>query len=312
MDTRQRRLMHQALINMKRMTNDEWRAVESQRPEDLDEAIECLDELRGCESSAPRQPRAEEEHGQRAVRRRAIADVVAHLAASVSDVVRFRQTRLAGHLVGERDVVRWIDRQRGNDGAPSDLRLLPFTLPEDDGVHYQLIARGGVLDALRAIGQQLADAYGWSLVDGVMWVLTGRTPTIEDFTGVAMHRPSLPVLNRLVLTVDPALTPADVGREYQRLRRAEFRGRRFRNLSEKHVQLGAFVAQRPRADRGDDNLRQAWNGQCGRWAKPRWKYHDDATFKRDCDVAHQRLLRLDARPVIVNVVDGVAMKFGDT
>ena len=73
------------------------------------------------------------------------------------------------------------------------------------------------------------------------------------------------------------------------LRRRELRGEllagRFRNISEKHSLLAAFVAERPAGESWHERM-TAWNKR-----HPKWKYSWPSNFARDSARAQQRLLQ---------------------
>jgi hypothetical protein len=60
-------------------------------------------------------------------------------------------------------------------------------------------------------------------------------------------------------------------------------GRRYRAMSEKHIQLALFSAQH-KDKRATEQMRE-WNHTFGKW-----KYKELSNFSRDCEVAKRRLL----------------------
>jgi hypothetical protein len=94
-----------------------------------------------------------------------------------------------------------------------------------------------------------------------------------------------------VLRIDPTLSRAEVGIEYQRIRQ-QVLGRRYRPLSNKHLELARFAASQPQV-RGAAR-REAWNAYCHAEhpKETQWLYGLDKAnnFSRDIALARKRLL----------------------
>ena len=277
-----------------RLTETEWRELCGGPLGDLEEAVDRLGEIRAQDLRAPVRATPAGSGGprQRDVRMTAISHAVAQWAEQQPRVMDFRRRILKGKLLAPGTVKPWIDRVRARDGKPTAPRLLAFVVPRQTRIRFQLVANEGALLSLLRSGDDLVSSYGWSLVDSVMFVLTGRAPVIPDLTVAHTRRPSVPVLNRVVLTIDPTLTPAEVAAEYQQARQAEFGHERFRNLSDKHTQLAQFGIEEEGLPW--QTLRRRWNDQCRTGKKRKWSYEEVGPFRRDLSLAKQRLLRLDA------------------
>lgn len=263
---------------------------------DCEDAVDRLKELRRAPLNVrpPYRVTPQPVTSFRGVRNSAIAAIAASRASRLSGVIEFRQQLLAGRLLQDKAVTRWVTQQLAKEPRPIDLRFLLFpgrrSSASGSTTERRLVFRGGALDRLRVLGQGLAAAFGWAEEAAVAFVLTGEAPRITDFSAQRVSRQTLPVLSRIVMTVDPALTPRQVAQEYSRLRAQEF-AQRHRNLGKrgvhKHVQLARFAYQRP-ANKTWDEQRQAWNA-----GRPTWHYAHTSKFKRDCQAALQRLLGLE-------------------
>ena len=105
-------------------------------------------------------------------------------------------------------------------------------------------AEGGTLDALRQVSEHLSRHYGWEEGWATEFVLTDRIPPIRPIESSSSLPSTFTSLARIVLTIDPALSPKEVMDKY-RAERTQLAGNRHRDLSEKHLQLAAFTSSRP-------------------------------------------------------------------
>lgn len=104
------------------------------------------------------------------------------------------------------------------------------------------VSPGTELWELRALSRGLALRNGWAEAAATNFVLTGLAPRqLKGFASIRRRSP-FAVLTRIVLEVDPRLTPADVRRLYGELRR-KVRGGGDQEMSEKHIQLALFIAR---------------------------------------------------------------------
>lgn len=145
----------------------------------------------------------------------------------------------------------------------------------------------GVLERLRQLSQDLVKLYGWDAADATRFVLTGLPPRIALITEHLLVDQQIPALSRITLTINPTIVPADVAEYYQQVRK-QVLGRRYRNLSGKHLELAHFVASRLHS-KTEEQLMNAWNEWCAK-KPPRWKYRHTSNFRRDWRRAQQHLL----------------------
>lgn len=144
----------------------------------------------------------------------------------------------------------------------------------------------GVLERLRQLSQDLATTYGWDAADAARFVLTGLPPRITLITEQMLIDEEIPARSRIILTIDPTVVPADVVDYYQEVRK-QVLGRRYRKLSNKHLELVRFAASR-RGETGEQ-CKTAWNEWCAK-KHPTWKYRHTSNFLRDWRRAQQHLL----------------------
>jgi len=180
--------------------------------------------------------------------------------------------------------------------------LLPFSIPTRSLMEYfrfRMLAYGvpgnneekkiptsinGVLERLRLLSEGLAQKYDWMEAEATLFILTGSIPEISQVSSAVLDRP-LSALSRIVLTLDPSLSPKEVA-EYYRKVREDVIGTRHRELSEKHMQLAIFAATQPEERKWSDKMAE-WN----RTHPAEWKYEEVANFSHDCLQARRRLLR---------------------
>jgi hypothetical protein len=179
-------------------------------------------------------------------------------------------------------IMRYISQQ---------IHLLQY--PGLDGWERSIpTAVGGVLEYLRELGDGLAKKYKWSNQQATAFILTGRIPLISPIN-ITLQTSSRALSSRIVLDIDPTLSPAEVARHYRRSRKKMI-ATHHRNLSEKHMQLAIFNSMRP------DN--ETWAIKMDEWNKTQqveWKYKTVSNFAHDCIQARNRLLRVYATDLAV-------------
>lgn len=139
------------------------------------------------------------------------------------------------------------------------------------------LKRGGVLDELRELAEQLAEDFDWDRSEAAEWVLGGAVPTI--------HRVRVSVdgvTDRIHFDVHAATAPADVGRVYRRLRNMVGR-RSGRRTKRPEAVLVGFV---------EENGELTWRARLHAWnvAYPSWPYAAPSNMCRD----YRRALRRGA------------------
>ncbi len=116
-----------------------------------------------------------------------------------------------------------------------------------------------------------------------MFLLTGLPPEVKKIDqDVKVGTAS----TRIILYIDPLATPKDVSEAYARFRK-EVLPRRFRNMSDKHLRLAAFVAECPDNQSWREKM-DAWNESYGQITG--YGYINSRLFWRDAEQAQRRLL----------------------
>ena len=152
-----------------------------------------------------------------------------------------------------------LDRQAGF--LPETLltfRFLFYREPGSDEIREIPTAINGTLEDLRQLSERLAKEYAWTAADATLFVLTNTAPEIRPLTSTSQSR-QLPALSRIVLTIDPALSPQEVAEHYRQIRQ-EIMPARHRDLSEKHLQLAAFSGTHPRLGTWQQKMVK-WNSE---------------------------------------------------
>lgn len=204
-------------------------------------------------------------------------------------VAAFRREVLGDRFVALERVGEWIRDQASRERPAGRPLLLAYGLPSAPHVYHEAVSPGGILDRLRKVSERLSDFYGWQDAQATVFVLTGVTPRLSAIVGEIRSKGPISARSRIVLTVDPKVTPAELARYYQSMR--QHFGARMRRLSEKHARLAVFAAQQDEGE-SPDVQRQRWNEQCKAWKRPSWRYKDTSQFKRDYQKALERLAEL--------------------
>ena len=141
-------------------------------------------------------------------------------------------------------------------------------------------SRGGRFDRLRRVGEALAAYYDWHPEGARLFVLTGGIPMVQALRASVRKASPLSARSRIVLTIDPSCTPAEIATAYRTIRREQFG--RLRRLSTKHATLALFVATRQHLSWRQQMV--AWN----RTASPHDRYRFPSVFARDAQLAVDR------------------------
>lgn len=161
--------------------------------------------------------------------------------------------------------------------------LLRYGIPDDPEEFVVPVREGTPLDRLQQLSADLAARTTWSEAQAALFVLTGLTPMITTMQSEVQQNLELPGMSRIVLTVDPSLSPREVTDRFRAARKT-FYQHRHRELSDKHVQLALFAA----LDAPEDTVaaRMAtWNNRF-----PDWAYKQESNFSRDSLQAQRRLI----------------------
>ena len=269
------------------------------------------------------------------LRQEAISAILAHDARLREDVQWYRKQVLKDRLLQPDEVEAWVKGQAEKDGTPTMWLEFPvpstyrFELSKDGiGVlppltiskrkplrtgnrrrkmlrylglpsriqRSKIVSSGGALDELRIISRDLSRKFPWDEAQGTLFVLTDWIPWVEAIRAETKLDLFVPVAARIVLTIDPMLSPKQVADAYQKVRQDEMGVERHRNLEAKHLHLAMFSVQRPGAETLKDSM-QRWNGFCRKTKHPEWKYKPEqlTNFGRDLTRDPRRLLGLERR-----------------
>lgn len=186
-------------------------------------------------------------------------------------------------------------------GDPGLRRLVRF-----DELHYGVptsrwtqripVKELGTLDQLRRQSEGLAKRYGWTTAQATLFLLTDLAPLVNEIECRVRPFPA-PIRGRtrVVLEVDPQLTPGQVAAAF-REERNRLLGRGTRSLSDKHLRLAQIWALR---EERSGELMKVWNE-----TYPNWGYDSLTQFNRDVSVARRRVVD-PAYPEIAGVGDEV-------
>jgi hypothetical protein len=155
----------------------------------------------------------------------------------------------------------------------------------------------GILGQLRELSLKLSGHYRWDESDATHFVLTDESPPIHAIKAIVeeytINDMPFNALSRINFTIDPALSPDRVAKEYSHCRNVLLGGGRERDLSEKRIQLALFAANRPESESWAER-KAAWD-QEHEQEHPEWSYEGKlvTNFARDCNHAQKRLFGTD-------------------
>src|SRR5918999_3888064 len=181
-----------------------------------------------------------------------------------------------------------------DDSNPDDRYDLTPTL-------WTPIRHDGVLGRLRDVAEHLINPrdplksprYPWSKEEATTFILTNLPPIVNEVDVRFQESPTLPGATRIILTIDPTLSPAELAEQYKRVR-AEVLPKRYRSLTAKHLRLAAFVSQRSE-EKTWEQTRLDWHKWCEEEGYPaEYKYDDAISFSRAARDAVNHLLKLQS------------------
>ena len=207
------------------------------------------------------------------------------------------------HLSG---VSRWSPSLTGGtlDDLPR-LRYLEYGTPGGAWSTIQPVVAGSVLDRLLTLAQRLIAPlvslefptvpYPWTVAQATVFVLTGLAPEVSTVKYRVRESPYLSGATRILLDIDPSTTPNEVAQEYRSVR-DKILSKRPRAMTEKHLRLAAFAAERPESETWDEKMR-AWNQAYPEPQYTRYNYgpEDRRNFHKHVLDAWARLLYPEIR-----------------
>jgi hypothetical protein len=171
----------------------------------------------------------------------------------------------------------------------SHVDLLAYATPESDWERVVPVGHGGILARLHHLSTRLAERYRWQAAQATSFVLTGLTPALPpiaaslkpvDFQTQAGR---VTALSRIVLTIDPTLSPKEVHNYFQAIRQ-RILGVKWRALKETQLALAQAVLHCRDEDSWSQRM-DLWNTEF-----PNRPYNNVSNFRRDCQHAIAKLL----------------------
>jgi hypothetical protein len=152
------------------------------------------------------------------------------------------------------------------------------------------VRRDRVLGELKRLAAWLSLLYKWPEHHAVAYILSDWRPPYPRWQ-VLYKDAAMPALQRVVLELDPRMSSGEVVALYRRVRTTLGR-ERDRQMTQKHLDLAVFIAERQMSEQSWSELRAEWNGL---HPKERYPVKKDASARRfalDCRNAYMRLTGL--------------------
>lgn len=304
-------------------------AIEDAEDLGIDEAIaDLLKQMRRARSATAARPAPVPRRVLGSDRRStAAAGVFAIEASAREEIKNFRKKRL-GRLLELEEVAGWVRKQVDRQGAPtlyctyaldahkrpiermaglpgtavSDLAA-PHILQYSDSSSPSGIGRASVraehaLGWLKQIARDLTSHYRWTEPEAVDFVLCEAAPRITILEITRLYKPAEPALDRLLLEVDPNVSPPELKRYYAEARERYLRKRRgterikgkvprVRPIEEMCATLAIFIAEF--IAKADDP--QLWKEAMAAWNEKHKsegeRFEDETRFRSDCHEAYE-------------------------
>jgi hypothetical protein len=143
-----------------------------------------------------------------------------------------------------------------------------------------------VLVNLARLARKLSERWFFSEAASTNFILTGRIPSVWRYRGEQkLKMVTGNPLSRIVLELDPDMSPVEVAEVYRMVRGAvKGKRARVRPLKERTAVLAGWVVGRPDEETWHTR-RLAWNQEYSEWG-----YGSDTNFARDARVAIRRLM----------------------
>jgi len=170
----------------------------------------------------------------------------------------------------------------------SHVDLLSYATPDSDWERQVPIGHGGILARLQQLSTTLAERYHWQSAQATVFVLTGLPPVLPAIEATwhssFFQTPAgnVTALSRIVLTIDPTLSPKEVHNYFQAIRQ-RILGTKWRDLKERQLEL-AQAALHCDEDSWEQRMK-SWNTEF-----PDRRYRNVSNFRRDCHNAIEKLL----------------------
>lgn len=207
------------------------------------------------------------------------------LATELRDVVRWRHHHLDGGLLDPSAVDGWVDDALTGDGADGD-EVLRWGAFDGDRWEERTVEVGsaGQLGELAAVSRMLSDRFTWSPAEATVFVLTGldvlvfpiRAVARMGWAGSSSVAVTYTTFNRVTITVDPAVSPAELAAWWKECRRSLPGGSPRRLQVERQTTLARFMATRWATDSTWADDWRVWNR-----TYPDWDYSSVGGFRTE-------------------------------
>lgn len=163
-------------------------------------------------------------------------------------------------------------------------RYLVYSRMDDTGWRERRfqIRADGILDRLQQLSNAVAGMYGWTEAQATIFTLTGLPPFISTVVADRDIHP-IPGLTRIILEVDPTLSPKEVQEKYRQVRQ-HLLGERHREMTDKHMRLAEFAGTEMEGAATTERMNE-WNRRY-----PDWAYSQPRVFRQDSIGAQKRLV----------------------
>jgi len=185
---------------------------------------------------------------------------------------------------------------RGFVGTRYD--YLEYPIDDSGGKDICRVSRGGILDTLRRLADQLAEGLGWRPIEAVAFVLTGFVPSLPPVTATLDHKCYLPAASGLDLRVNLLATVDDVN-ELILWMRQQLLGRQPRRSTRKHLALAVFAFEHRAKGETWAEIMVAWNAQEAH-KHLNGTYEEQRLFRRDATKTLKGLLELQVDRFALN------------
>lgn len=207
--------------------------------------------------------------------------LLAHEAGEQAEVKSFREDILGTRLLPLEHLPTWIEEQGERERTGEPAQALEY-LGGSGWPLRRRAAQGGVLERLGLLSAKLAEIYGWEQAQASTFVLTGLPPLISYVRTTMVGGVPLSSTTRIVLEVNPGVTPRQLAGHYKRAR-ARVISKSPDKVTDKRAQLAVFVAGHTDGDWPD--VMRLWNEKF-----PKWRYKDAETFQREAVSSRRALL----------------------
>jgi hypothetical protein len=212
-----------------------------------------------------------------------VSRLLAREASHLPEVKAFRREVLPGGLLSPEEVGPWIREKVREAGEGSPDRTLWWV--EGGKWHSCFVGMEGVLARLWWLSREVARQINCSEAQATDFILTGRVPIISPLRwGVHRTFTQVYAYARIVLEINPEVSPAEVAQFYREARKSVLQGERSKPLSQRVAALVEFVL-------GHDG--GTWREKMEAWNReyPQWRYTSEKNMARDYHRAVGKLLR---------------------